>query len=428
VLTKDFLSDGCLVADPGMRPELRHAAVGLARRGNLSAYVTDVVFSADGRAHRIARALPGRLREPVARRMRLRQVSSEVSRRQIRHAASAIGAAEFAARTAGLGPGPISGLRKARNERLDSQVAKRLTGNVNAALLSSSACVRSLTRCALIGVPSILNYPIAHHKYARELLLEEAALVPAFASTLQYPAESSSVARRLDEECALADHILTYSPFHRQSFIDVGFDPSRLLQVPLGVDTDLFSPRERRRTGGESSRFRVLFVGQITQRKGLSYLIDGFRKAAIDDSELVLVGTIAGTDAPWRNVPNVRYVPSVPRSVLPELYAEADVFVMPSLVEGFCLTALEALACGVPAIVTPNTFGDEIVRDEVEGWTVPIRDSDAIAEGLARLSASDTLRREMAEHARLRAEELSWTHYEDTISETVGRVASRCPR
>jgi starch synthase len=425
VPSRDFVSEGCLVADPGMRPELRHAAVGLARHENLSVYVTDVAFADDGHAHRIAQALPTRLRDPMTRRMTLRQVSGELSRSQIRHAASGLGAVEFAARSAGVGPGPISSLRNARNERLDTQIARRLTSNVDAALLSSSACRRSLAKCAALGVTSILNYPIAHHKYARELLLEEARLVPEFAPTLQYPAETPGVSSRLDEECARADYILTYSSFHRQSFMEVGFDGCRLLQVPLGVDTRMFTRRETQaqRAGGPS--FRVLFVGQITQRKGLSYLIDGFRKAGIEDSELVLVGTIAGTDAPWRAASRVRHVPSVPRSLLPELYAAADVFVMPSLVEGFCLTALEALACGLPTIVTPNTFGDQIVRDGIEGWTVPIRDSDAIAECLTRLSASGNLRATMSENARRRAEGLSWRQYEDRISETIEEAVFR---
>lgn len=75
------------------------------------------------------------------------------------------------------------------------------------------------------------------------------------------------------------------------------------------------------------------------------------------------------------------------------------------------MTAMEALACGVPTVVTPNTFGDEVVRDGIEGWNVPVRDPDAIAACIARVADPGFDWQAMSAAARKRAEQFSWTAF-----------------
>jgi glycosyltransferase involved in cell wall biosynthesis len=162
--------------------------------------------------------------------------------------------------------------------------------------------------------------------------------------------------------------------------------------------------------------FRVLFVGRITQAKGISYLIKAFGKLGISRSELVLLGRIVGSNAPWRDERRVRHVPHVPRWMLPDHYRAAHVFVLPSLIEGFPLTALEAMACGIPPIVSEHTFAHDVITDGVNGYVVPIRDSDAIAERLEHLQRYPDARRAMGAAARRTAEELSWVAFGSRVA------------
>jgi glycosyltransferase involved in cell wall biosynthesis len=376
--------------------------------------VTDIAFASDGPSRRLVRRLPRRLSEPFDVRLALRSVPSGVSASQVTRAASLLAWLEYGTRIAGLSSAHAARVQSLRKRELRVRMAEDLRADDGAAMVPYQIALESLRRCGQLGIRSILVYPIAHHRYMRNLLNEEAALQPEFAATLQMVTSGPGEEEQLDEECALADRILTFSSFHTRTFVEMGIEKAKFIEVPLGVDFSLFRPNGALQRAPDR-RFRVLFVGQITQRKGLSYLVEGFQKAHIPDSELLLVGDIRGTDSPWRDVPGVRHLPAQLRTALPAIYAAADVFVMPSLIEGFCLTAMEAMASGLPTIVTPNAFGDAVVRDGVEGWTVPIRDSDAIAECLVRLHDDPEQRREIGARARRRAEDYSWETYERRI-------------
>ncbi len=348
--------------------------------------------------------------------MGLRELPPEIVPGLVSREASALGWIGFGARMTGLSRKSQRRIQQARNDQFDRRMSNSLRPTDDVALLGDWSAPRSLRRCADLGVRSIFNFPIAHHRYARALLEEEARLQPEFACTLQFPSRDPQRDALLDDEFQRADYLLGFSPFHIDTFVEMGVDRSKFLEAPLGVDIDLFSEMACRGPDQDTDRpFRVLFVGQLTQRKGLSYLIEGFKKAAIANSELMLVGAVVGSDAPWRNTPRLVHLPGQLRSRLPSIYSSADVFVMPSLIEGFCLTVLEAMASGVPAVVTPHTCGDSVVRDGVEGWTIPIRDSDAIAERLLRLHANRDEAQAMGRNARRRAEQFSWRHFEQRL-------------
>jgi glycosyltransferase involved in cell wall biosynthesis len=204
--------------------------------------------------------------------------------------------------------------------------------------------------------------------------------------------------------------------------LDAGVEEDKLIVTPLGVDVEMFRPVPISRDKGV---FRVAFAGQISQRKGISYLVEAFRKAAIPDSELLLVGRVIGTGRDWSAIPGVRHVPHVPRWELPALYRTADVFVLPSLVEGFGLVALEAMACGVPVVISANTFATDVVTDGVDGYVIPIRDAEAIAERLQYIHQHLAEGDRVGQAARRRAEQFSWERYGDLIASIVRSESDR---
>jgi glycosyltransferase involved in cell wall biosynthesis len=217
----------------------------------------------------------------------------------------------------------------------------------------------------------------------------------------------------------MADYILVGSSFARESFISEGVPSDKLLVIPYGADTTLFSPKDSPKPPRED--FRLLFVGQIGQRKGISYLLEAMQRITGTGVSLTLVGTIQGDGsalAPFRHL--FRHVQHVPRGELREMYQHADIFVFPTLVEGMGLVVLEAMASGLPVVTTPNGPGD-IVRDGVDGFLVPPRDVDAIVDRVIRLRADPQLRVQMGRNARARAQEFTWDRYQERTSSLLRR-------
>ena len=163
------------------------------------------------------------------------------------------------------------------------------------------------------------------------------------------------------------------SQYNVDSFTARGFPRERLLLLPRGVDTVRFSPRPN---GGDPNIFRAIFVGQISCVKGIQYVLEAWRKAALPNAELTIAGEVKADAAaaiePYRSDPSIRLKGHISDPVA--LYQSADVFVFPSIEEGSALVTYEAMACGLPSIVTHNA--GSLVRDGIDGYVVPLRDAD----------------------------------------------------
>jgi starch synthase len=229
--------------------------------------------------------------------------------------------------------------------------------------------------------------------------------------TLNGNRDSQSKADRKDTELALADVVFVASSFTHQTLDSAPSFKAAVVVAPYGAPSIPAVPPSAppRPTGNQ---LRVLFVGSLGQRKGLSYLFEACRQleGAI---QLTVIGTRPQEDCPAldRELAQVRWIGSCPHpQVLAEMAAH-DVFVFPSLFEGFGLVLLEAMAMGLPIITTPNTAGPDVIEEGREGFIVPIRDSRAIADRLARLHDNPDLRDEMSANARRRAAEFTWDDY-----------------
>jgi glycosyltransferase involved in cell wall biosynthesis len=167
--------------------------------------------------------------------------------------------------------------------------------------------------------------------------------------------------------------------------------------------------------------FRVLYVGRLSQAKGIAQLLEAFSRLRLPRAQLEFVGDIVGAG---RWLPRYRdmfvWRRQVPQHALADIYRRADVFVFPSLHEGSALVTYEALASGLPVIATPNA-GSE-VRDGVEGFLVPAAEIEPLAERLLELYRDPERRGEMARAARRRAEEFSWTAYGERLAAAVASV------
>ena len=197
-----------------------------------------------------------------------------------------------------------------------------------------------------------------------------------------YPPVPEFYIRRARAMLDETDYIIAPSEFVADSFLRRGFDAERILRVPYGVDLGTFTsdliPREKNRP------FTLISTGSLSLRKGTPYLLEAFRliRKTIPDARLLLSDLKSSSILPilesYRDLP-IEWAPSLGHEDLVKRLKSADLFILPSLEEGLVRTALEAMACGVPVILTPNTGSSDFVTEGVNGSVVPIRDASAIA-------------------------------------------------
>jgi glycosyltransferase involved in cell wall biosynthesis len=397
---------------------IQQAAI-LATHGELAKYYGPAVFSEDELAA-LTRRLPKPIAGSVVAQLRLRSVPSVVPKDRVVRAATPTEVAHVLATRLGLPRRLVSALLHRRMVAFDRAVGRGLRPGMDAVIGYQGSAAATFRIARRRAVPTVLDFPIAHYHEVERVLGEEVRRVPAYAHTMQGPYYEPWRRRRYAEEIDAADRIIMVSSYQQRTFEAAGVEPSRMFMAHFGVDLDVFSPGER----DEDDVFRVLFCGSITQRKGISYLVEAFRRAELGRAELVFAGRAVGSRQPWIDQPRVRHVDALPRPKLARVYRSADVIVLPSLIEGFPSTPLEAMACGLPAIVSENTFGHDVIEDGVDGWVTPIRDPDAIAEKLRILYEDRDLRRRMGVAARRKAEQFTWARYGESLRTGIAALRS----
>jgi glycosyltransferase involved in cell wall biosynthesis len=298
---------------------------------------------------------------------------------------------------------------------LDRHVAQHHLTNINAVYAYEDGAATTFTAAKEKGIFCLYDLPIMFYKMAREIQQQEAEQFPELASSLQAVQEPHWRLQRKDQEIQLADHIFVASSITQASLLREGIAPEKISIIPYGAPIEYFQPAPK-----PDRTFRALFVGQVGARKGVHYLLQAWKKLRLPQAELMLVGFNNFPQHWLDHLPStVRYIPSVPHPQLNQYYSSANVFVFPSLVEGFGLVLTEAMACGIPIITTPNTAGPDIITNGVEGFIIPIRDPEALQEKIEWCYQHPAELAEMGWAARRKAEQLTWSRYQRQLSDKV---------
>lgn len=220
-----------------------------------------------------------------------------------------------------------------------------------------------------------------------------------------------------DEETQLADRALCASSFTQRGLIAAGLKPSSVAVIPYGCPTPA-APSMSRKNGGPT---KFLFVGQGVQRKGLHLLLEAWRRAAITTATLTVVASRMdpAIGAFAARTPNLRLLPAVPQRQLDSLMDDADVLVLPSLVEGFGLVLGEGLARGCRLIASTNTGIVDMNLPSSIATTVPAGQVEPLMEALVKASSQDEEKMELDRAARSEAARLSWRSFREGIISAV---------
>ncbi len=269
------------------------------------------------------------------------------------------------------------------------------------------------------GWTKFYDLPIAYWKTSQRLLREEAQRWPEWEPTLVGTRDPVEKLERKVEELNLADVVFCPSQFVLDSL------PGEVRLNKTCVIAEFGSPRvdelkneENHRDGG--GPLRVLFAGSMTQRKGLADLFAAMKLLKRWDIELVVMGApVAPLEFYRQQFAGFCYESPRPHGEVLELMRTCDVLVLPSIVEGRALVQQEAMACGLPLVVTPNAGGEDLIEEEHTGFLVPIRSPETLAEKITWFADHRDALLEMRAAARAKAAEYTWDAYGKKILRAV---------
>jgi glycosyltransferase involved in cell wall biosynthesis len=252
------------------------------------------------------------------------------------------------------------------------------------------------------GAKTILDSPNGHIGDFREQLCRESQTWTGW-PYLGHP--NAAMVRRVEQEYQLADRIRVSSQWAKRSLVSGGVPDSKIFVVPQSIDVTRFVPGP---TVNPSGPLRIVFVGSISLGKGFQYLLKAMSRIGSRHVKLEMVGA---TGDPWskrlfarlKRGLNVAHAPGDPVGA----YQRGELFVLPTLHDGFGLVVAEAMACGLPVITTDACGASEWLREGESGWIVPRGDEDALVNALEGALTSRTRLTDMGRVARAAALQLS---------------------
>lgn len=366
-----------LFSNPGCAPFAQHAARALHETGLLEAYVTSFNYRPEGLLGGSLRLLL-RARHGDPERQLARRSITEVPHDVVRsHTMPEL--LRMLPIMAGLGPSACDLVWEQTEKWFDRIVARQHVNGAAAVYAYEHAALETFRAQKARGGFCIYEQPTTHYLTTAEILDTEFELYPEAETAHDRHLRKLRPRRdqRKHEELQLADLVIVYSTFSKRSLMRAGIPEDRIRVVPLGAPAPVSTIQEDRK-----EPFIFLSAGNQTVRKGVHYLLEAWRKLAPGgDVELWLVGRMSVPPRLLADLPGrVVMRSSVPRAELFEIYQRASVLVLPSLGEGFGMVITEALANGVPVITTNNTAGPDFIRPGENGFLVPIRDSEILAE------------------------------------------------
>jgi glycosyltransferase involved in cell wall biosynthesis len=277
----------------------------------------------------------------------------------------------------------------------------------------NNQALRSIKAAQKIGAKTILECGSTHRFFRERILKEE---YERFGIENVKPPEYARQSSL--EEITLSDFIFLPSEFAKKTFVDAGISKHKLLVIKRGVNLERFRSDKRK-----NHKFKVLFVGRLSLRKGVQYLLEAWRKINLPDAELVLVGSIDDNINPilstYNDIENIVFKGFLKDPS--DVYKESTIFVFPSIEEGSAKVTYEAMAAGLPVITTESS--GSVVRNGLDGFIIPIRDSEAIREKISYFYENPEKIEIMGTNALENIKHYTWQRYRDTLLETYNKLS-----
>jgi len=297
----------------------------------------------------------------------------------------------------------------ALHDYIVSKRLEKLAGQIDIIHTWPLGALRTLKTAARLGIPTVLERPNAHTRFAYEVVQRECERLGVALPLNHEHAYKEDVLRREEEEFRLTYRLLCPSDFVVRTFLDQGFEQEKLIQHQYGFDEKIFYP-DPNRLNNTNAGLTMLYVGGCAPRKGLHYALEAWLQSpAHRDGTFMIAGTFvpgyAEKLAPMLAHPSVRVLGH--RHDVPELMRKSDILVLPTIEEGSALVTSEARGSGCVLLV--SEAAGAVCKHMENALVHHIGDVKSLTQHITMLHDDRTLLEKLRAEALVTAPSITWT-------------------
>ena len=304
----------------------------------------------------------------------------------------------------------------------DKWVAANLDAKTTDAIHTyEHAALVTLKKARKLNIFGIYEQPSQHHTFFTKIAKQQFAIYPelnSVVSELLINAKAEKRNRRRDEELALASLIICNSTFTKKTLIAGGVDEEKISVIPLAFPKINQHPKPAK----HKTPLVFIYAGNQSLRKASHLLYLAWKKCNFSEgeAELWLIGKMLLPKNLRKDLPGkVIIKENIPHNELMALYESADIFILPTLADGFGMVIAEAMSQGVPVIASENSCGPDVITHNKNGWLITAGDVNSLAGQMQWCINNPDNVRSCGEEAKIKAAKWQWPQYRQKLSETV---------
>lgn len=276
-------------------------------------------------------------------------------------------------------------------------------------------CEKSLEKAKKLGGVTVVDRPCPHIDFQRKLEAEERSRLLGQKIVLK----QNPVHEKMAREYGVADYIFVPSRYSRQTFLDLGLNEDKVKLLPLCNEKMTSPPTEPR----SYKKLSVLCVGGNFYRKGIYYLLRAWQELGLKDAELVIKGEVPKEFRSLTVGRDLKIITShLSDEEMNKLYQSANLFVLPSVDDGFGMVVVEAMRTGLPVIVSSNVGAADSVENGKDGFIFPFRDIEALKEKIRYFHGNSEKLKTMGEAAILKSKNYTPEAYTDRVVRVYNQI------
>lgn len=229
--------------------------------------------------------------------------------------------------------------------------------------------------------------------------------------------------KRTEEELTLSQYFLAGSEFVKKSLLFSNVPSQSIYIVPYGVNNNLFKNNNSTNPNNKDKQpLTLIYVGNVCYRKGIHHLLSVVSEFNNQEISLYIIGSYSKNEdyfTLYEKYKNIKFVGFVTHDTLFKYYNQADIFILPSLSEGFAQVSLEAMSCGLPIICTTNSGCNDIIEDYKNGFVIKPSDRKQLKEKIEWFINHKDKIKEMGINAMHTASKYTWKEYFENLNKTI---------